>query len=263
MKCKKCGTELGQKNICPVCSPSSIRKTTDTKDFAVSDEDLAKIAQFLLKYPGTWNVEFDSFYDELKPDCGYRDFYAVCRQYTQIIYAIRRILSGRNVLTAEIIIRIMDEIPQQYPEINDNQARQLAKIVFSETKDSETPSCNTKQYSSTIFIPILIEDDDEQLFIDEWKVKEGDTVKKGNVLFNVISDQGRNISVEAQFEGTILRILTPNSTQIFTKGIIITALIISKGEIVSVAVMEETCLKHVQQELLATLEKIKNKKKKC
>uniref|UniRef100_UPI003FF06FFF biotin/lipoyl-containing protein n=1 Tax=Dysosmobacter welbionis TaxID=2093857 RepID=UPI003FF06FFF len=44
--------------------------------------------------------------------------------------------------------------------------------------------------------------------IEEWKFKEGDTVKKGDILFSVATDKLTN-DVEAEEDGTLLKILLP------------------------------------------------------
>ena len=129
--------ELGQKNLCPVCSPSAMKKQPDRQDFSVSDEELEKISLFLIRHPDTWNEEFDSFYDELKPADGYEDFYAACREGVEILSALREILSGAEVLTGELVIKIREMIPARFPSVSADRARQLARIVFSASKESK------------------------------------------------------------------------------------------------------------------------------
>lgn len=47
---------------------------------------------------------------------------------------------------------------------------------------------------------------EETVTIDSWNVKEGDVIKKGDVLFEVETDKAV-LEVESQFEGTILKIV--------------------------------------------------------
>ena len=63
---------------------------------------------------------------------------------------------------------------------------------------------------------------EETVVIDNWKVKEGDTVKKGDVIFEVETDKAV-LEVESQFEGTILKILVPAGKEVpvMTTGAII------------------------------------------
>ena len=49
---------------------------------------------------------------------------------------------------------------------------------------------------------------EETVTIQSWKVKEGDVIKKGDVLFDVETDKAV-LDVESQFEGTVLKILVP------------------------------------------------------
>ena len=46
--------------------------------------------------------------------------------------------------------------------------------------------------------------------IEEWKFKEGDAVKKGDILFSVATDKLTN-DVEAEEDGVLLKILLPGS----------------------------------------------------
>jgi len=49
---------------------------------------------------------------------------------------------------------------------------------------------------------------EETVTIESWKVKEGDQIKKGDVLFEVETDK-TVLEVESQFEGTLLKIVVP------------------------------------------------------
>lgn len=63
---------------------------------------------------------------------------------------------------------------------------------------------------------------EETVVIDNWKVKEGDVIKKGDVLFEVETDKAV-LEVESQFEGTILKILVPAGKEVpvMTTGAIV------------------------------------------
>ncbi|CAN3995493.1 Metallophosphoesterase, partial [Dysosmobacter welbionis] len=53
----------------------------------------------------------------------------------------------------------------------------------------------------------------------EWKFKEGDTVKKGDILFSVATDKLTN-DVEAEEDGTLLKILLPEGETAPCKSVI-------------------------------------------
>lgn len=63
---------------------------------------------------------------------------------------------------------------------------------------------------------------EEVVTIADWKVKEGDVIKKGDVLFEVETDKSV-LEVESQFEGTLLKILVPAGKEVpvMTVGAII------------------------------------------
>ncbi len=54
---------------------------------------------------------------------------------------------------------------------------------------------------------------EETVTIQKWRVKEGDKVKKGEVLFEVETDKAV-LEVESQFEGTILKIVVPAGVEV-------------------------------------------------
>lgn len=54
---------------------------------------------------------------------------------------------------------------------------------------------------------------EETVTIASWLVKEGDTIKKGDVLFEVETDKAV-LEVESQFEGTILKIVTKAGVEV-------------------------------------------------
>ena len=54
---------------------------------------------------------------------------------------------------------------------------------------------------------------EETVVIDSWRAKEGDAIKKGDVLFEVETDKAV-LEVESQFEGTLLKIVTPAGKEV-------------------------------------------------
>ncbi len=54
---------------------------------------------------------------------------------------------------------------------------------------------------------------EETVTIASWRVKEGDKIAKGDVLFEVETDKAV-LEVESQFEGTILKIVTPVGVEV-------------------------------------------------
>ena len=143
--------ELGQKNICPVCGPSAVSESPVPEIIKTefSDEDLKKITLFLIRHRNTWNVDFDSFYDEFPAAPDYKEFFSFCRNCLEVISAIEDILSGTDTLSAELIIKVMDEITQRFPGITNSQVRLMTKAVFS----SKDPAVGTAGCAETVIEP--------------------------------------------------------------------------------------------------------------
>ena len=66
--------------------------------------------------------------------------------------------------------------------------------------------------------------------IEEWKYKEGDSVKKGDILFSVATDKLTN-DVEAEADGVLLKILLPEGETAPCKAVI--AYIGEAGEVIA------------------------------
>ena len=76
---------------------------------------------------------------------------------------------------------------------------------------------------------------EETVTIQSWKVKEGDVIKKGDVLFDVETDKAV-LDVESQFEGTVLKILVPAGKEV---PVLCTGLIVgAPGEDISALLAE-------------------------
>lgn len=75
---------------------------------------------------------------------------------------------------------------------------------------------------------------EETVVIDKWRVKEGDNVKKGDILFEVETDKAV-LEVESQFEGKVLKIVIPAGKQVPVMSI--AAVIGNEGE--AIPVIEE------------------------
>jgi pyruvate dehydrogenase E2 component (dihydrolipoamide acetyltransferase) len=68
---------------------------------------------------------------------------------------------------------------------------------------------------------------EETVTIESWHVKEGDEIKKGDVLFDVETDKAV-LEVESQFEGTLLKIVIPAGKEVPVMSV--AAVIGEKGE---------------------------------
>jgi len=68
---------------------------------------------------------------------------------------------------------------------------------------------------------------EETVTIENWHVKEGDTIKKGDILFDVETDKAV-LEVESQFEGTLLKIVIQAGKEVPVMSI--AAVIGEKGE---------------------------------
>jgi len=66
--------------------------------------------------------------------------------------------------------------------------------------------------STLVPIPKLGQSE-ETVKIEKWRVKEGDKIKKGDILFEVETDKAV-LEVESQFEGTLLKIVVKEGIEV-------------------------------------------------
>ena len=222
MKCKKCGMEIGQKSRCPICDskkvakpkpqPAAVPASPETASADFSKEEMDKIDEFVKAHPKDWNDKFDDFYDKIVFAAGYKETVMKCRHRAEIFDAVRDMLKDAKTLSADLMIRIMEEIPKKYPEIGDYQARALAKEFFGnrktikkltlkeafrfscemECEEGKAGSLHHKEIEEALK---KAESDSNlqsqnQAVSLSWKFKENDSVKRGEVLcqFNTNSN---------------------------------------------------------------------------
>ena len=141
--------EIGQKSRCPVCDspkaaaepkpqPAAVPASPETASADFSREEMEKIDEFVKAHPTDWNDEFDDFYDKNVFAAGYKETVMKCRHRAEIFDAVRDMLKDAKTFSADLVIRIMEEIPKKYPEIGDYQARALAKEFFAGCRQNRT-----------------------------------------------------------------------------------------------------------------------------
>ena len=142
-KCPKCGMELGQKNLCPVClkakkTPEKAEKAAEADsgnpsgdNGSYSSELAGLLEPFVKENMDKWNNKFDDFYDSLqekaKKNVDYKAAVAQCKRWSCIFNEIQKMLGDKQEISADLMIEIMEKIPQKFSEITDMKARSLAR----------------------------------------------------------------------------------------------------------------------------------------
>ena len=155
--CPKCGTMLGQKNICPVCNlQNSSKESVPSQEFLVNEEknlvqDVTAIDEFLLAHLNDWEECFDDFYDNAEFSLDYRGASNLCDERRKLLDDIQSMLEGQACLSKSLALKVMDEIPRKHPEISENQARQYAKrLLVSNQRATVTDAENADRVDNMI-----------------------------------------------------------------------------------------------------------------
>ena len=142
-KCPKCGMELGQKNLCPVCSKApkntaKAEKATEAdagnpqnENGSYSSELADLLEPFVKKNMQGWNLKFDDFYESLqgkaKKNVDYKAAVAQCKRWSCVFTEIQKMLGDKREISADLMIEIMEKIPRKFSEITEMKARSLAR----------------------------------------------------------------------------------------------------------------------------------------
>ena len=205
MKCKKCGMELGQKNICPSCGPEKTAEKSAAPEnppqapsFDFSNEELKNIDEFLKAHPSDWSDEFEEFYDKQVFAANYRNTVAMCRHRAELFAAVREMLKDAQKLSADLMLRIMEEIPKKYPEIEENEARALAREFFKGRKQIRQLTLrNTAAVDK--FIPAALVGVFKHGIYLSWKRKINDQVYADDELCDIDSSALREVIASCGF----------------------------------------------------------------
>ena len=151
MKCAKCGTELGQKNICPVCNGQKLEQTEQkplTVDLAVVDGKTTLQLSEKSKIPAeeSVRVKFQQFLDAncdnweaaFERELGNRDFefYIGAFEAVKSLWEVRCFLleairtTDAESITPPFKIQIIKQLQEKFPDYPVNPAIQWLQELF-------------------------------------------------------------------------------------------------------------------------------------
>ena len=155
--CPKCGTFLGQKNICPICDETEQENDyeggngfdpvqVDTQD--VSDY-VSRVIDYVAKHPNDWDDEFNTFFDGLADKPGFTECYEACSRIDEIL-KVKIPDSGK--ISGSITIKAMTDLQSIFPDLPTETARTLAVDMLKKRMESmpkpaqvqETPKAHTE-----------------------------------------------------------------------------------------------------------------------
>ena len=132
--CPKCGMNLGQKHLCPVCDEtegitesSASNPAAGGGNAAPAASQIANYISLVIKFIGEhlddWDEEFNSFFDGLPGDHDYIGCYDTCSKISRIIPKDKPV-AGK--ITGSMTINAMQGLKSIFPDLSDKEARGLA-----------------------------------------------------------------------------------------------------------------------------------------
>ena len=132
--CPKCGMNLGQKHLCPICDRTE-ENTEPASNPAVdaggntapavsqTADYVSRVIIFIGGYMDDWDKEFNTFFDGLPGEHGYEECHDACSKVNGIF--------GKNKpdsdkVSGSMTIKVMNELKAVFPDLSDEEARGLA-----------------------------------------------------------------------------------------------------------------------------------------
>jgi len=129
--CPKCGMNLGQRHLCPVCDNPAQKDETTGGSAASSSSQVGDyvsgVIEFVEKHPEDWDEEFIVFFNGLagKPDVN--ECYDACSKVSGI-FKIRMPDSGK--IPGSLARQVMADLQSVFPELTNDSAFALACDVL-------------------------------------------------------------------------------------------------------------------------------------
>ena len=132
--CPKCGMNLGQKHLCPVCDKTE--ENTESAPNPAADaggntaptasqggDYVSSVIEFIGEHPDDWDEEFNAFFDGLPGNQDYVRCYDTCSRVSRIIPKDKPV-AGK--IPGSMTIKVMQELKNIFPDLSDGEARELA-----------------------------------------------------------------------------------------------------------------------------------------
>lgn len=159
MKCAKCGMELGQKNLCPVCDGKTTAPAENPEQFSVEvyDKNGKTGIQFCensrLPSDDSVRIRFQQFLDENRYDWEAAfernfaeqefEFYVCAYEACKFLWAVREFLldsiraTDAERITPPFMIQVMKQLQEKFPEYPLQAARQWLTELFNAERSRE------------------------------------------------------------------------------------------------------------------------------
>lgn len=119
--CPKCGTKMGQKNLCPICdSPIPDRASELERE---TGDYVSSMIDFVKGHMENWDDEFVTSFDRIRGPLSMKGCYNACTQVFEILTSDRP-QSGK--IPGSMLITTMDRLQKVFPDISEDRAMEIA-----------------------------------------------------------------------------------------------------------------------------------------
>ena len=122
--CLKCGTPLGQKNLCPICDRQSLKNNLENNSAEPDQETkdyIVILIDFVKENMANWDDEFVPFFEKFDSPLSMKNCHRACSLLQELLAA-----DPPEKISGSVLIRTMDRIQEVFPEISDDRAMKLS-----------------------------------------------------------------------------------------------------------------------------------------
>jgi hypothetical protein len=132
--CPKCGMNLGQRHLCPVCdkteentepasNPNADADGNAASAVSQTEDYVSRVITFIGGYMDDWDKEFNTFFDGLPGEQGYEECHDACSKVNGIFGKNK---TDSDKASGSMTIKVMQELKAVFPDLSDEVARGLA-----------------------------------------------------------------------------------------------------------------------------------------
>ena len=140
--CPKCGMNLGQKHLCPICDQAEPGQdnTSGIVSSASSQggDYVSRVIEFVEMHPYDWDEEFNSFYDGLAGDHDFEAcYYEACSKVSDIL---KKNTPNSEKISGSKTIHVMRELRTVFPDLTSEASRLFSMRLLETCVSTPVPS---------------------------------------------------------------------------------------------------------------------------
>ena len=135
-KCPKCGMNLGQKNLCPICDKPAHNNENAASTASQGGDYVSSVIEFVENHLYDWDDVFNKFYDGLSGVHDFEECYEACSKVRELFI---KNLPNSEKISGSKTINVMRELRSVFPDLTNEEARVHAVRLLEKCASTPAP----------------------------------------------------------------------------------------------------------------------------